>query len=106
MCIVVCCVCVQYSFDERQPQGQGSAGRNGSEDAADMDDSFSKQVTLLSSPNPPQKEEDRREARVNVGVGKDRAPVGKNPRTSVCPSPAQSSVFFTCAASTQPCGSC
>ncbi|KAM7410764.1 hypothetical protein PAMA_020954 [Pampus argenteus] len=33
----------KYSFDERQPQGQGSAGQQGSEDAGDMDDSFSKQ---------------------------------------------------------------
>ncbi|KAM7404197.1 hypothetical protein PAMP_011564 [Pampus punctatissimus] len=35
---------MQYSFDERQSQGQGSAGQQGSEDAGDMDDSFSKQV--------------------------------------------------------------
>ncbi|XP_061758494.1 IQ motif and SEC7 domain-containing protein 2-like [Nerophis ophidion] len=36
---------MQYSFDEHQPQGQGSAGQQGSED---MDDSFSKQVTSLA----------------------------------------------------------
>ncbi|XP_040008778.1 IQ motif and SEC7 domain-containing protein 2-like [Xiphias gladius] len=39
---------MQYSFDERQPQGQGSAGQQGSEDAGDMDDSFSKQVKSLA----------------------------------------------------------
>uniref|UniRef100_A0A3B4ZFY6 IQ motif and SEC7 domain-containing protein 2-like n=1 Tax=Stegastes partitus TaxID=144197 RepID=A0A3B4ZFY6_9TELE len=39
---------VQYSFDERQPQGQGSAGQQGSEDAGDVDDSFSKQVKSLA----------------------------------------------------------
>ncbi|XP_037630126.1 IQ motif and SEC7 domain-containing protein 2-like isoform X3 [Sebastes umbrosus] len=39
---------MQYSFDERQPQGQGSAGQRGSDDAADMDDSFSKQVKSLA----------------------------------------------------------
>ncbi|KAI3357016.1 hypothetical protein L3Q82_003651 [Scortum barcoo] len=36
-----------YSFDERQPQGQGSAGQQGP-DAGDMDDSFSKQVKSLA----------------------------------------------------------
>lgn len=40
---------VQYSFDERQPQGQGSAGQQGSGEAADMDDSFTKQVITLFS---------------------------------------------------------
>ncbi|AWP09989.1 putative IQ motif and SEC7 domain-containing protein 2-like, partial [Scophthalmus maximus] len=39
---------MQYSFDERPPQGQGSAGQQGSEDAGDMDDSFSKQVKSLA----------------------------------------------------------
>uniref|UniRef100_UPI0037E94C2C IQ motif and SEC7 domain-containing protein 2-like n=1 Tax=Semicossyphus pulcher TaxID=241346 RepID=UPI0037E94C2C len=39
---------MQYSFDERQPQGQGSAGQQGSDDAGDMDDSFSKQVKSLA----------------------------------------------------------
>uniref|UniRef100_A0A087XJB0 IQ motif and Sec7 domain ArfGEF 2 n=1 Tax=Poecilia formosa TaxID=48698 RepID=A0A087XJB0_POEFO len=38
---------LQYSFDERQPQGQGSPGQQGSEDAGDVDDSFSKQVKAL-----------------------------------------------------------
>ncbi|XP_028266579.1 IQ motif and SEC7 domain-containing protein 2-like [Parambassis ranga] len=37
---------MQYSFDERQPQG--SAGQQGSEDAGDVDDSFSKQVKSLA----------------------------------------------------------
>eukprot|EP00066_Takifugu_rubripes_P030201 XP_011619467.1 PREDICTED: IQ motif and SEC7 domain-containing protein 2 [Takifugu rubripes] len=39
---------MQYSFDERQPQGQGSAGLQGCSEAADMDDSFSKQVKSLA----------------------------------------------------------
>ncbi|MED6285379.1 hypothetical protein CHARACLAT_028703 [Characodon lateralis] len=39
---------LQYSFDERQPQGQGSPGQQGSEDAGDIDDSFSKQVKSLA----------------------------------------------------------
>ncbi|KAM6930126.1 IQ motif and SEC7 domain-containing protein 2-like [Lycodopsis pacificus] len=39
---------MQYSFDERQPQGQGSAGQRGSDDAGDIDDSFSKQVKSLA----------------------------------------------------------
>ncbi|XP_033485528.2 IQ motif and SEC7 domain-containing protein 2-like isoform X1 [Epinephelus lanceolatus] len=39
---------MQYSFDERQPQGQGSAGQQGSDDTGDMDDSFSKQVKSLA----------------------------------------------------------
>ncbi|XP_029994305.1 LOW QUALITY PROTEIN: IQ motif and SEC7 domain-containing protein 2-like [Sphaeramia orbicularis] len=39
---------LQYSFDERQPQGQGSTGQQGSEDAGDMDDSFTKQVKSLA----------------------------------------------------------
>ncbi|XP_069383729.1 IQ motif and SEC7 domain-containing protein 1-like isoform X4 [Paralichthys olivaceus] len=39
---------MQYSFDERPPQCQGSAGQQGSEDAGDMDDSFSKQVKSLA----------------------------------------------------------
>ncbi|KAM4737792.1 IQ motif and SEC7 domain-containing protein 1-like isoform 2-T2 [Anableps anableps] len=39
---------LQYSFDERQPQGQGSPGQQGSEDAGDVDDSFSKQVKSLA----------------------------------------------------------
>ncbi|XP_068603606.1 IQ motif and SEC7 domain-containing protein 1-like [Brachionichthys hirsutus] len=39
---------MQYSFDERQPQGQGSAGQRGSDDTGDMDDSFSKQVKSLA----------------------------------------------------------
>ncbi|KAM9856071.1 LOW QUALITY PROTEIN: IQ motif and SEC7 domain-containing protein 2-like [Aulostomus maculatus] len=39
---------LQYSFDERQQQGQGSAGLQGSEDTGDMDDSFSKQVKSLA----------------------------------------------------------
>lgn len=43
-------VWVQYSFDERQPQGQGSAGQQGSDDTGDMDDSFSKQVNPHVSP--------------------------------------------------------
>lgn len=43
-------VWVQYSFDERQPQGQGSAGQQGSDDTGDMDDSFSKQVNPHLSP--------------------------------------------------------
>ncbi|CAJ1084330.1 IQ motif and SEC7 domain-containing protein 1-like isoform X2 [Xyrichtys novacula] len=37
---------MQYSFDERQPQGQGSAGQQGSDDTGD--DSFSKQVKSLA----------------------------------------------------------
>lgn len=48
---VCVCVWVQYSFDERRPQGQGSAGQQGSDDAGDVDDSFSKQVKWrLSAP--------------------------------------------------------
>lgn len=43
MCLFVLPL-VQYSFDERQPQCKGSAGQHGSDDTADMDDSFSKQV--------------------------------------------------------------
>ncbi|XP_054636517.1 IQ motif and SEC7 domain-containing protein 2-like isoform X3 [Dunckerocampus dactyliophorus] len=39
---------MQYSFDERQPQGQGSSGQQGSEDTGDMDDSFTKQVKSLA----------------------------------------------------------
>ncbi|XP_068160528.1 IQ motif and SEC7 domain-containing protein 2-like [Antennarius striatus] len=39
---------MQYSFDERPPQGQGSAGQQGSVDTGDMDDSFSKQVKSLA----------------------------------------------------------
>ncbi|KAF1391074.1 hypothetical protein PFLUV_G00064820 [Perca fluviatilis] len=39
---------MQYSFDERHPQGQGSAGQLGADTAADMDDSFSKQVKSLA----------------------------------------------------------
>ncbi|KAM9344355.1 IQ motif and SEC7 domain-containing protein 2-like [Pholidichthys leucotaenia] len=39
---------MQYSFDERQPQGQGSVGQQGSDDAGDVDDSFSKQVKSLA----------------------------------------------------------
>ncbi|XP_029282383.1 IQ motif and SEC7 domain-containing protein 2-like [Cottoperca gobio] len=39
---------MQYSFDERQPQAQGSAGQRGSDDAGDIDDSFSKQVKSLA----------------------------------------------------------
>ncbi|XP_029911993.1 IQ motif and SEC7 domain-containing protein 1-like [Myripristis murdjan] len=39
---------MQYSFDERQPQAQGSSGQQGSEEAGDMDDSFSKQVKSLA----------------------------------------------------------
>nr|XP_033943320.1 IQ motif and SEC7 domain-containing protein 2-like [Pseudochaenichthys georgianus] len=39
---------MQYSFDERQPQGQGSAGQRGPDDAGDIDDSFSKQVKSLA----------------------------------------------------------
>ncbi|XP_077937605.1 IQ motif and SEC7 domain-containing protein 2 isoform X1 [Gasterosteus aculeatus] len=39
---------MQYSFDERQPQGQGSAGQRGSDDVGDLDDSFSKQVKSLA----------------------------------------------------------
>ncbi|TDH11124.1 hypothetical protein EPR50_G00082290 [Perca flavescens] len=39
---------MQYSFDERHPQGQGSAGQPGADTAADMDDSFSKQVKSLA----------------------------------------------------------
>ncbi|KAK5864082.1 hypothetical protein PBY51_001054 [Eleginops maclovinus] len=39
---------MQYSFDERQPQGQGSACQRGSDDAGDIDDSFSKQVKSLA----------------------------------------------------------
>ncbi|XP_005477859.3 LOW QUALITY PROTEIN: IQ motif and SEC7 domain-containing protein 1 [Oreochromis niloticus] len=39
---------MQYSFDERQPQGQGPPGQQGSEDAGDVDDSFSKQVKSLA----------------------------------------------------------
>nr|XP_046252174.1 IQ motif and SEC7 domain-containing protein 1-like isoform X1 [Scatophagus argus] len=39
---------MQYSFDERQPQGQGSAGQQGSDDTGEMDDSFSKQVKSLA----------------------------------------------------------
>ncbi|XP_059188539.1 LOW QUALITY PROTEIN: IQ motif and SEC7 domain-containing protein 1-like [Centropristis striata] len=39
---------MQYSFDERQPQGQGSAGQQGSDDTGDLDDSFSKQVKSLA----------------------------------------------------------
>lgn len=38
---------LQYSFDERQPQGQGPPGQQGSEDAGDVDDSFSKQVEMF-----------------------------------------------------------
>uniref|UniRef100_A0AAQ4QZX9 SEC7 domain-containing protein n=1 Tax=Gasterosteus aculeatus aculeatus TaxID=481459 RepID=A0AAQ4QZX9_GASAC len=41
---------MQYSFDERQPQGQGSAGQRGSDDVGDLDDSFSKQVGRTFSP--------------------------------------------------------
>ncbi|KAF7210472.1 IQ motif and SEC7 domain-containing protein 2-like [Nothobranchius furzeri] len=37
---------MQYSFDERQPQGPGSAGQQGSDDTGD--DSFSKQVKSLA----------------------------------------------------------
>jgi len=40
-------VWVQYSFDERQPQCQGSAGHQGSEDTGDVEDSFSKQVATF-----------------------------------------------------------
>lgn len=40
---------VQYSFDERQPLGQGPpVGLQGSGDAADVDDAFSKQVSQVS----------------------------------------------------------
>ncbi|KAM6925387.1 IQ motif and SEC7 domain-containing protein 2-like [Xenentodon cancila] len=39
---------MQYSFDERLPQGQGPVGRQGSEDTGDVDDSFSKQVKSLA----------------------------------------------------------
>ncbi|XP_035863879.1 IQ motif and SEC7 domain-containing protein 1-like isoform X2 [Sander lucioperca] len=39
---------MQYSFDERHPQGQGSAGQPGADTAADMDDSFSLQVKSLA----------------------------------------------------------
>ncbi|XP_074536987.1 IQ motif and SEC7 domain-containing protein 1-like isoform X2 [Halichoeres trimaculatus] len=39
---------MQYSFDERQTQGQGSAAQRGSDDTGDMDDSFSKQVKSLA----------------------------------------------------------
>ncbi|XP_019746928.1 IQ motif and SEC7 domain-containing protein 1-like isoform X1 [Hippocampus comes] len=39
---------MQYSFDERQPQGQGYSGPQGSEGTGDMDDSFSKQVKSLA----------------------------------------------------------
>ncbi|XP_016891352.1 IQ motif and SEC7 domain-containing protein 2-like [Cynoglossus semilaevis] len=39
---------MQYSFDERPPQCQGSTGQQGSEDPGDADDSFSKQVKSLA----------------------------------------------------------
>ncbi|XP_072222484.1 IQ motif and SEC7 domain-containing protein 2-like [Leuresthes tenuis] len=39
---------MQYSFDERQPQCQSSAGHQGSEDTGDVEDSFSKQVKSLA----------------------------------------------------------
>ncbi len=52
MCTFVCSSLVQYSFDERQPQGQGSAGQQGSDDAGDMDDSFSKQVNTVIQETP------------------------------------------------------
>ncbi|XP_053706351.1 IQ motif and SEC7 domain-containing protein 2-like isoform X1 [Synchiropus splendidus] len=39
---------MQYSFDDRQPHAHGSVGQQGSEEAGDMDDSFSKQVKSLA----------------------------------------------------------
>ncbi|RVE71071.1 hypothetical protein OJAV_G00070750 [Oryzias javanicus] len=39
---------MQYSFDERPSQGQGSAGPQDSEDTGDVEDSFSKQVKSLA----------------------------------------------------------
>ncbi|XP_041859422.1 IQ motif and SEC7 domain-containing protein 2-like isoform X2 [Melanotaenia boesemani] len=39
---------MQYSFDERQPQCQGSGGQQGSEETGDMEDSFSKQMKSLA----------------------------------------------------------